>query len=123
MEFPIKRDQLQSGDTFRQQVMNEEQRRIINQYVDNVTTIIAKEIIFRLNKKGEKRYIYRFEKHGINNHPTLPQFFTSRLNNIYQNDIKNIYPTEEILKDLQNKFPDCKITMDQHSCNITIDWS
>jgi predicted GTPase len=123
MEFPIKRDQLQSGDVFRQQIEIEEQRKLINQYVNNVTTLIAKEIIFRLNNKDIKRYVYRFQKHGLNNHPNLPQFVHRKLNTIYQNDIKNIYPTEEIFKELQNKFPDCKITMDQDTCNITIDWS
>jgi hypothetical protein len=123
MEFPIWRNQLQTGPVFKQAVETAIYQQNIRKYVDEVTTLIAKEVIFRLSSNGHQKYIYRFTKHGINDHPVVPYFNRTHLNTVYQNDIGNIYPTKEILDNLKHKFPDCKIVMDPQSYNITIDWS
>ena len=102
----------------------------IQDYVNKVVEVIAKEIIFRypnLNKTV-KKYIYLFNNHGIPNHPTLPYSIIKNKKSIYQNDYENIYPIDEIINkllkttNLSNLLP-YLVMVNQDKSGIIIDWN
>jgi len=119
----ISRNQLQQGDVFRRQYEEESYKNAIKKYTKEVVDVITKDLVNQLNSRAHKKYVYRFGKPYLQGHPVVPPSQNNSLRNVYQNEVEKIYPVKEIYNELQHKFPDCKVTMDPHTYNITIDWS
>ena len=119
----ISRSQLQKGDIFRKQYEEEIYKNALKKYTTEVVDVITKDLVSQLNSRAQKIYVYRFGKPYILGHPIVPPSQNKSLYNVYQNEVEKIYPVKEIFNELQHKFPDCKVTMDAHTYNITIDWS
>jgi hypothetical protein len=119
----ISRSQLQKGDVFRKQYEEEIYKNALKKYTTEVVDVITKDLVSLLNSRAQKIYVYRFGKPYILGHPIVPPSQNKSLYNVYQNEVEKIYPVKEIFNELQHKFPDCKVTMDVHTYNITIDWS
>ena len=85
----------------------------LDKYINAVVDAIEREIIFRFQNlnKTVKKYIYFFNNHGIPNHPTLPFSIIKNKKCFYQNDYENIYPIDEIIKNLKKKFMNYKILL------------
>jgi hypothetical protein len=98
-------------------------KNTVTKYVNDVVAVISKDLISTLNHRSERKYVYRFGKPYLLEHPHVPPSLNNNLHNIYQNDVENIYPVKEIFEALKSKFKDCKVSMSPVNCNITIDWS
>lgn len=92
----------------------------LNKYVEQVVNIIAKEVA--VCHKFTPKYVYSFGKPQPPGHPPHPPY-KSTFQYLYKNDIENIYPVNEIYNSLKRRFPDSKVSLDNYTCNITIDWS
>lgn len=119
----ISRSQLQQGDVFRRQYEEETYKNAVKKYTQEVVNIIAKDLVSQLNSRAQKLYVYRFGNPYLLGHPVVPPSKNNSLNYAYQNEVEKIYPVNEIFNALKCKFPDCKVTMDAHTYNISIDWS
>jgi hypothetical protein len=97
----------------------------LDKYINAVVDAIEREIIFRFQNlnKTVKKYIYFFNNHGIPNHPTLPFSIIKNKKCFYQNDYENIYPIDEIIKNLKKKFMNYKILLNEDKTGIIIDWN
>ena len=97
----------------------------LDKYINAVVDAIEREIIFRFQNlnKTVKKYIYFFNNHGIPNHPTLPFSIIKNKKCFYQNDYENIYPIDEIIKNLKKKFMNYKILLNEEKTGIIIDWN
>ena len=97
----------------------------LEKYVNDVTDAIEREFLFRFQNlnKTVKKYIYFFNNHGIPNHPTLPYSISKNKKYFYQNDYENIYPINEIIKNLMKRFINYKILLNEDKTGIIIDWN
>lgn len=97
----------------------------LEKYVNDVVKAIEREIKFRFQNlnKTVKQYIYIFNNHGIPNHPILPYSIVKNKQCIYKNDYENIYPIDEIIKNLKKIFINYKIILNNDKTAIIIDWN
>ena len=97
----------------------------LEKYVNDAVNAIEREILFRFQNlnKTVKKYIYFFNNHGIPNHPALPYLISKTKKCFYQNDYENIYPIDEIIKNLKKKFMNYKILLNEDKTGIIIDWN
>ena len=119
----ISRNQLQQGDVFRRKYEEELYERSIEKYTNEVVDVITKDLVSQLNSRAQKIYVYRFGKPYLPGHPQVPPSKNKSLYNVYQNEVEKIYPINNIFNKLKLKFPDCNVTLDNVTFNITIDWS
>jgi hypothetical protein len=118
----ISKTQLQKGDVFRREIENDTYDKAVKKYTTEVVETITKDLISRLNSKAMPKYVYRFGKPYLPGHPQVPPCQNQSHKNAYQNEVEKIYPVNQIFDALKAKYPDCKVTMDSDSYNITIDW-
>lgn len=100
----------------------------IKKYVDDVINIIVNDLIANFNPhpNATKRYVYtigNFGKYTLLRHPQLPDQLVRTLSSVYKNDIERIYPIDELMEGLKEKFPKYKIILNFEKTKITIDWS
>lgn len=117
----------------------------IKKYVDGVINIIANDLIANFNPhpNATKRYVYTIGNFGpsleapaskwrysplrgpytLLRHPQLPSQVVKNLSSVYKNDIERIYPINELMEGLKEKFPKYKITLNFEKTKIIIDWS
>jgi hypothetical protein len=97
----------------------------LEKYVYDLVNAIEREIIFRFQNlnKTVKKYVYFFNNHGIPNHPILPYSLIKNKQCIYRNDYENIYPIDEIITKLKEKFKNYKILLNYDKTGIIIDWN
>jgi hypothetical protein len=106
-----------------------EYKQQIKKYVDEVINVILIDMINNLNSHPNaiKKYVYsigNFGSYKLLNHPHLPDIVIKRMNGlIYKNEIEKIYPIDELINGLKEKFPDSKIILNLNKTIITIDWS
>jgi len=100
----------------------------IKKYVDGVINIIVNDLIANFNPhpNATKRYVYtigNFGPYTLLRHPQLPSQVVKNLSSVYKNDIERIYPINELMEGLKEKFPKYKITLNFEKTKIIIDWS
>ena len=100
----------------------------IKKYVDQVINVITLDLVNRLNPHPNwlKKYVYVIgnqSSYKLLNHPQLPDIVIKNMKGVYKNEIEKIYPIDELIEGLKEKFPDSKITLNLDKTAITIDWS
>jgi len=73
-----------------------------------------------------KKYVYVIgnqSSYKLLNHPQLPDIVIKNMKGVYKNEIEKIYPIDELMEGLKEKFPDSNITLNLNKTAITIDWS
>jgi hypothetical protein len=100
----------------------------IKKYVDEVVNVITSDLIANFNPhpNATKRYVYtigNFGAYTLLRHPQLPSQVVKNLSSVYKNDIERIYPINELMEGLKEKFPKYRITLNFEKTTITIDWS
>ena len=100
----------------------------IKKYVDEVVNVITNDLIatFNPHPNATKRYVYtigNFGAYTLLRHPQLPYILIDRLHCVYKNDIERIYPINELMEGLKEKFSKYKIILNSEKTTITIDWS
>lgn len=100
----------------------------IKKYVDEVVNVITSDLIatFNPHPNATKRYVYtigNFGAYTLVKHPQLPDTIINNLQCVYKNDIERIYPINELMEGLKEKFPKYRITLNFEKTKITIDWS
>ena len=129
MQSQITREMLNNSQTLKNEYKDLEYKQQIKKYVDEVINVITIDMISNLNQhpKAIKKYFYTIGNYGqykLLKHPQLPDIAIKKLNGmVYKNEIEKIYPIEELINGLKEKFPDCKIILNLDKTVITIDWS
>jgi histidinol phosphatase-like PHP family hydrolase len=129
MPSQITREMLNNCYNLKNEFKDLEYKQQIKKYVDDVINVISLDMINNLNPHANalKKYVYTIGNNGIYkllNHPQLPYIAIKRLNGlVYRNEIEKIYPIDELMDGLKEKFPDSKIILSLNKTTITIDWS
>jgi histidinol phosphatase-like PHP family hydrolase len=129
MPSQITREMLNNCYNLKNEFKDLEYKQQIKKYVDDVINVISLDMINNLNPHPNvlKKYVYTIGNNGIYkllNHPQLPDIAIKRLNGlVYRNEIEKIYPIDELMDGLKEKFPDSKIILNLNKTAITIDWS
>jgi hypothetical protein len=125
MDYPFTKKMLISGIELQNDLLKLEYQNEVNKFVKQLVELISFEVIKKLNPvfNNVKKYTYFFENHSIKNHPILPYIITKNKTHFYKNDYVNIYPVTEIIQELQNKFPDSQVKINDNKTGIIIDWS
>lgn len=125
MDYPFTKKMLISGIELQNGLLKLEYQNEVNKFVKQLVELISFEVIKILNPvfNNVKKYTYFFENHSIKNHPILPYIITKNKSHFYKNDYVNIYPVIEIIQELQNKFPDSQVKINDNKTGIIIDWS
>jgi len=129
MASQITREMLNNCYNLKNDFKDLEYKQQIKKYVDKVINVITLDMINNLNPHpyAIKKYVYSIGNNGIYkllNHPQLPDIVIKRMNGlIYKNENEKIYPIDELICGLKEKFPDSKIILNLNKTTITIDWS
>lgn len=129
MASQITREMLNNCYNLKSEFKDLEYKQQIKKYVDEVINVITIDMINNLNPHPHalKKYVYSIGNNGIYkllNHPQLPDIVIKRMNGlIYKNELEKIYPIDELINGLKQKFPDSKIILNLNKTTITIDWS
>jgi hypothetical protein len=125
MDYPFTKKMLINGIELQNELLKLEYQNEVNKFVKQLVELISFEVIKILNPRfnNVKKYTYFFENHSIKNHPILPYVITKGKTHFYMNDYINIYPIKELIQELQNKFPDSKVKINDNQTGIVIDWS
>jgi hypothetical protein len=129
MPSQITREMLNNCYNLKNEFKDLEYKQQIKKYVDDVINVISLDMINNLNPHPNalKKYVYTIGNNGIYkllNHPQLPYIAIKQLNGlVYRNEIEKIYPIDELMDGLKEKFPDSKIILNLNKTAITIDWS
>ena len=100
----------------------------IKKYVDEVINVIINDLIANFNPHPNalKKYVYtigNLGKYTLLRHPQLPDEVIHNLQCVYKNDIERIYPINELMDGLKERFPKYRIILNLEKTTITIDWS
>ena len=128
MTTKITREMLNNCHNLKCEYKDIEYKQQIKKYVDQVVNVITLDLVNRLNPHPNwlKKYVYVIgnqSSYKLLNHPQLPDIVIKNMKGVYKNEIEKIYPIDELMEGLKEKFPDSNITLNLNKTAITIDWS